>query len=241
MTSFFQRYKQADQHTIDIVNGYIKRKQTLLPFIQNVYYMIQSLVTHLIIAFFYNPEFFTDHDENFIKLNEARDIATYFKGDDDCKTVYGNFKINKHCYFSKFIWEYKIMRQDDFLVISIGLDTSNKSHAKNAFDDSDYNLAPFYAFESKSCEPKVYANDLNLKWHEKRYGVDYGQQEGAIVIMEFDAKKMTLRYYVNGEDQGIAFDDTQLVPLTDNVNYIAAISVNNDVSIQLLRFEQSLS
>ena len=235
--------KKADAITKDIVNGYIKRQQILLPYTQNAYYVIPSLVTHLVIAYFYNPEFFTDHDANFIQVNEAKDTATYFKGNDVYKTVYGNVKINKESFFNKFIWEYRITRESILgeLIISIGLDASGKKLTKHAFDDSTYNKGPFYAFESELDEPKAHARDWGLNWYEEDYGIDYSDKRETHVIMEFDTKRMILKYYVNGKDQGIAFDDKQLMKLKDDVNYIAAICMDNNVSVQLLRFEQALS
>ena len=54
--------------------------------------------------------------------------------------------------------------------------------------------------------------------------------------MEFDTKHETLRYYVNGQDQGIAVDKDFMQ--IDNKEFVAAISMNNAVIVELLRFEQ---
>ena len=66
---------QPDQITMDLIHGYLRIQQSLLPFEETTYYTISSLVIHLILTFFYNPEYFTDHGE-FIKWNEDCDTAT---------------------------------------------------------------------------------------------------------------------------------------------------------------------
>ena len=143
--------KVTDLYTKYIVNGYLKQQQSLLPFQENSYYNIPSLVIHLILSFYhkYIPEYFTDH-QGCITVNDAKDIATYIGQEvsDTFSTLYGTFTISKYNYCNKFIWEYKIIKPKDGLTMGIGLDSSNKLHANSAFDDAGYNKSVFYSFES---------------------------------------------------------------------------------------------
>ena len=125
------------------------------------------------------------------------------------------------------------------------MDTSKKRIIHYAFDDFAHNENAFYSFESTDI-PAVRAlikdkdEDSTLKRYERNYVVDYTQEKESTVVMEFDTKNMTMKYYVNGEDQGIAFEEMQMLEVKD-VEYVAEISVDKDVSIQLLRFAQEVS
>ena len=72
--SIFVKIKNIDEKIKDIVCGYIRRCQYLLPN-NNPYYNIPSLVEHLCITYYWISEYFTDHG-NSITVNEQKNIAT---------------------------------------------------------------------------------------------------------------------------------------------------------------------
>lgn len=239
--------KCTDQCTIDIVNGYLKEHQLLLPFQESAYYLIPALVTQLIISFYYHLEYFTAHGPH-IKINATKDTATYAEGNfNPYNTVYGNIRINKDNYCNKFLWEYKIRNIAQGLVLSIGLDGSKELHINHAFDDSNKNIKAFYAFEirfneiassDKACHIQI-GEDGNWDHQYEIYGKQFTNDGDVIIIMELDTKNNTLRYYVNGMDQGIAFDKELLDLSIDGNEYVAAVCLESEVRVQLLRFEQS--
>ena len=49
----FQRVKHCDQKTKDIVNGYVRRMQLILPHQENPYFIIDQLIQTLILLFFH--------------------------------------------------------------------------------------------------------------------------------------------------------------------------------------------
>ena len=88
----FGSSKDVDQRTKDIVIGYIKQCQKLLPFKNNSYYNIPPLIEHVCIYYYWIKEYFTDHGDSII-LNDDKNIATNTV--DSYETVYGNILIKR--------------------------------------------------------------------------------------------------------------------------------------------------
>ncbi len=184
------------------------------------------------LSFYYNPEFFTDHGEG-IQLDKAGNTCKcikHFKAN----SVYGNIKINKKMYCNKFIWDFKILNANKDVVVAIGLDSSDKHYPDTLFDNGIFNSNSFYSFES------IYRDGISRIQRVGSTGDKYGHcysdpDKQDVVTMELDTNKETLKYYLNGDDQGIAVDN---ISFDDDEEYIAAISMNCEIEIQLLRFEQ---
>ena len=232
MSDNFQ--KITDQATNDLVNGYVKEQQLVFPFAKTANYTI-PLVQHLIATYFHAAEFFTTHG-SLITLNEKSNTLTFNDNETEkCSstpcTVYGNIRIDDKMHCNKFLWEFKIISANDMVCIGIGIDSSNKEYTNTMFDSS-INKYPYYSFESIKIVTglsQILTNDSSD---------DYGSfycKPNSVVKMELDTNNKTLRYYVNGADQGIAVDN---VKFDNNEQYVAAISVNKNVKIKLLKFEQ---
>ena len=259
MATFFQ--KVTDHYTKNIVNGYLKQQQYSLPYQENSYFIIPSVVIQIILSFYYNPEYFTDHGY-FINLNETKKEATYTMDDHDdddsdsddddysyklgFNTLYGNIAISKHNYCNRFIWKYNISNPGQDLIIGIGLDASNKSYANRAFDDRNENESVFYAFETdtdgdtyKQCKIPDEKNGEELKYYVSSYGSGFAfTGEEHTLTMELNTKTMVLRYWVDDKDQGIAFDK-ELVSLDNDIEFVAAISMNEEVTVKLVEYKQT--
>ena len=96
MASLVERVKQADERTINLITGYSKHLLTLTSSNKTTHHVVPQLVVYAIIAFYYNPEYFTDHGTN-IMLNDARNVATISDTTIfTLNTVYGNIKITKN-------------------------------------------------------------------------------------------------------------------------------------------------
>ena len=230
MAAFFERV--ADQGTKDLVNGYIKQYQSLLPHEENSYYTIPALVIHLILSFYYNPEYFTAHG-SFTTLNKECDIFEYNAKEEiyhNSNSVYGNIEIVQQMYCNKFLWEFEIISIEEIICVAIGLDSSDKEYPNGLFD-SITNPNTFYSYESSRIRSQIRANHGS----KSDYGCCYCMPKNT-VSMELNTKQKTLRYFVNGKDQGIAIHD---VIFDNNQRYVAAISTDNDVKIKLVRFEQT--
>ena len=231
MASLIERVRMADERTSDLINGYTKHIQALiLPTDDIDSTIIPELVIYWIIAFFYNPEYFTTHGPH-IKLNEAQNTATYCRditvGGSNLNTVYGNIKAAINDHYNKFVWEFKIRKAAARIVIAIGLDSSDKLYGDKAFDNSMTSDNVFYSFEDNSnttITNKYIADDMQseeLDFYCDNYGTHFTLGQENKVIMELDAKNKTLRYFVNGQDQGIAVDK-DLMQIDDHKGHAAS-------------------
>ena len=238
-----ERARQADNRTINLLHGYSKHLQTLISR-NKTDHVVPKLVVCAMIAFYYNPEYFTVHGGNII-LNDARTVATNTKNDRcfTLNTVYGSIKITEYDNYNKFVWEFKISKASPNLIIGIGLDSSDKLYTHTAFDFHLDSSHVFYSFEDDGDSANINSYTehaatpiMDLDYNCKEYGTRFTLGHENTVIMELDTKHETLRYYVNGQDQGIAVDKDLMQ--IDSKEFVAAISMNDEVTVELLRFDK---
>ena len=104
-------FEVGERSEDNVVNGYLKQQQSLIPDEENSYHTIPALVIQLIVSFYYTPECFTAHGSR-IRLNEQCDIFEYGIADSvhrRINTIYGNIRIDKQLYENKFLWEFEII------------------------------------------------------------------------------------------------------------------------------------
>eukprot|EP01083_Nonionella_stella_P021267 58986_1 len=149
------------------------------------------------------------------------------------KTVYGNFKIESSLN-SICIWTFKILHLTSSYEMNtgsneniyIGIDSSNKDNIH--IDFSEGYSARYKYFAWGSDQAAWYNGDFN------NYGTAFNNND--IVQMEINTQNKSLKYYLNGIDQDIAF--TRLFSSEIDEFYYLAIALDNkDTSIQLLRFQ----
>ena len=233
--------KKVNQRSVDIVNGYIKCAQLLLPYRQNPYYNIPEIVNQICINFYNNPEYFTKYNSDVIQLNDDKTMIIMpdgmFFGNG---TSYGNVDIIDDNRL-KYIWKFKIKSCSYHTLMAIGIDSSSKAYVYEDFHDCD-NKYPYYAFEiySSSEEGVLYEYDQGSTNVCVDYG-DCGEEihsiDEATVMMELNLKDKTLKYYINDIDQGVAFTN---IYFDQDTIYNMAVYVNS-VNIELIDFLQDLA
>ena len=122
------------------------------------------------------------------------------------RSIFGDIKINKHTYCNKFVWKFMVLNCSQGMLLFFGIDASEYKKTTGL-------LLSYGQYQNCFTE----------------------QNKENIVEMEFDTKNTTLRYYVNGRDQGISFDD---VSFDNDEQYTMAISCNNPVTVKLLDFKR---
>ena len=225
--------KKVDHKTRDIINGYIRNAQKLLP--ENSFYNISSLIQTIIMIYCYNPEYFTIHGKG-LKLNENKDTIQFMEQymTLNAYTAYGNIAINKYDQ-GIFIWKFKIVKPLRVAIIAIGIDSSQKKHPNLHFAHAD---TPCYGYQSYGNTSREPPTGLRLCTvlddnNDTNYGCIYSNDRDEI-IMEFDMNDKTLRYLVNGKDQGIAFNN---ITFDNNEEYTMCVSLDDDMIIQLTEFQ----
>ena len=243
MSFNFDKFKIVDDYTKKIVDGYIHTSQLLLPDKQNAYYIIPPLVGYVIIAYYHNPEYFALFPES-VTMNDKKDTIKYVrpKGSNPDISIFGNTKISQKLYANKFIWTFKISEPRSGLSLAIGIDANSSKNVKKLFDCNGFPDGPYYAYEAfcSKYSPTArlnYYDMINNKKSQIAYGICYAEVDMENILkMELNTKNKTLRYYVNKADQGIAIEE---VMMDKDKEYTLAISIDSNVTLQLLRFEQT--
>ena len=75
MSANFEKIKNIKQRDKDIVNGFIKKCELLLPK-NNSYYNIAQLIHYLISLYYVSQEYFTKHGYNMSLNNECNMVTT---------------------------------------------------------------------------------------------------------------------------------------------------------------------
>ena len=220
----FEKLKQVDQRTRDLVTGFIKSIEIQL----NDDPIIPSLVVTICILFYHLGEIFTVCGDHMEVRDTGRGLSI-FEQRPTRETAYGNVIINDK-YKCIYRWDIKILKfafteYDTF----IGIDSSNKEYINSGFYERYWDT--FYAFGLSAV--KTSSNDVRV--YEK-----FGKRikEGDVVRMEINTNDKTMRVCVNGEDMGIAHKDI----LFENKEYHLAVSLCSNYRlcenfIKLLNFE----
>ena len=222
----FDRIKQIDQSTKDVVQGFIKQAQLLLP-LDKPYFNIPSLVVHLVLMFYWNPEFFTKHGGN-ASIDEKRKIVCFSEED----AAYGNIEISGNITHGKYIWTFDVLKFDCGL-LSVGIDSSNKQFSSIDWYNNHFNPSEHYSFEMGTGSADIYSSAVDCE--------DYGSgiHSNDTLIMELDFNHKTLGFMINDTDFGIAFRD---IDFKDNRKYHMVVSGyvtrQKDIRIELADFQQ---
>ena len=240
----FEAIKNADQKTKDIVNCFMKQLQELLPYQQNPYYNIPAIVFMITMSYYYNPEYFTTYG-NYMQLNEDKNeiyLQPSAKYELVTNTAYGNIVITKSD-IGKHIWTFKIIETNKEVVMGIGLDSSNKEFPNKDFVTDD-NTHSYYVYSSyadvesyediETITGERYHNEaVDEHSYTKSYGDAY-TGTSCEVKMELNMDEKTIRYYVNDEDQGVAFKD---ICFRNDEEYKMCISFDESVTVQLRNYQ----
>ena len=250
MTTSFELIKTVDQKTKDIVNGFITDLQSLLPNDQSIYYNIPSLVFIIITLYYYNPEYFTIHGD-YMKLNDAKNIvekrsagrSIRLYGDSFANSVYGNILINKSS-TGKHIWTFNIIKPNVGGIMVIGIDSSNKKFPNDDSIGSEANnKTAYYGYQSKPVwidwdddvikSIRVFNSNVDENKYPKYYGDIYSHDSNE-VKMELNMNTKTLKYYVNGKDQGIAFKN---ICFKNDEQYSMCITLYWEMTVKLSDYQ----
>ena len=197
----------------------------------NPYYNIPSLVTYIILRYYFHGEKFTLHDDH-IELNEKGTIATH-TGGLTYDIVYGErlVQFNSGLVYE---WRIKILDQGDGREnIGIGILAEESCKKKeqdssftyfNRFDIKDENLAVVYW-----CCGDL---DCSTDCDQDRYGKREFNM-GDIVKLIVDTKLKTVAFYVNDEQEiMIKIENDKQLDCTKI--FRLAIDLWNQASIELV-------
>ena len=208
--ALFGSKKQIDQQTIDTVNGYIRDKQELLPYEENSYYIIPSLVIHLILSYYIEPEYFTNNPGGY-KVSD--DKKTITKIDASEPSIYGNIIIpstRKGIYS----WIFKI------LCIK-----TNTSFGITSDIDCTYKGGEFWQTSKFPAYAAVYAGHRASKGKMEYEYPEFNQiRANSMIKMVLDLSKKELIFWVDNQNLGVAYKD---IDVGEDIKYRMAVDMYN--------------
>ena len=153
--------------------------------------------------FYQNPEYFTKCNDLF-KLNG--DQTMIIREDNTCKyaSCYGNINIVADK-LSVYTWKFKVLSCPDAALV-IGIDASNKVHIDGEFYANYGSKYTYYAFG-------IYTGwgGIVYQHHVPNFKcghiISLYDVNNTVITMELNVKDKTLKYYINGTDQAIPFED----------------------------------
>ena len=223
--------KNIDQSQKDLVAGYFRQIQSLMNKHEHAYYDTPPLVVYLTILYYYIREYFTKCGVG-MKINETGDKIDTISLEGE-STAYGNIEIDGSSN-RIYRWKIKIMSIPQYSpIIAVGIDSSNKKWLNRYFyfkhQDSSY-----YVYKFTRNRGFKYRNSRNEYANNYGHGIDVGD----IITMELDTNKKMIRFYHNGEDQGIAFEN---IDFSENKKYHMAVFLYDpDICLQLIDFRQKI-
>ena len=236
----FDKIKHVNGRTESLISGYIHEYEKKFSVI------VPELVVFYCILFYHQFEFFTAHGTN-ITISDHLTTATFNNKTRCTHTVYGNAEIKKSLN-AILIWTIKIVKIGSGVVdgdcedLYLGIDSSNKDNIKSDFCGMSSSI--YYAFGTDHARwtnaPYTYDKPLEeLEPDFDRYEI-YGEylKDGDVVKMEVNTDKEYLKYFINDEDFGIAYQNIFTMGAAHfECFHFAAAMRNKGTSIQILDFE----
>ena len=212
MATTFERIKNVDQNTIDLVNGYIRDKQSLLPYEDNPYYVISSLVIHLILSFYFDPEYFATIQGHIKASNNNKIIS--MNG-----TAYGNITVPSTIP-RIYTWKFKILKcKTD---IYVGITSKIGQHGAFCYQDRRSYCAYLPGGRVTNCS---LTRDYPFK----------NINNNSIVEMILDLKKKELSYCIDGKHLGAAYEN---IDTGENIKYRMAVYMHYvSTKMELIGFD----
>eukprot|EP01084_Bolivina_argentea_P117131 208069_1 len=200
----------VDQDTKYLVYGWIHETEKLLQLKNN----ISNLIIELCVSFFHLSivnERFSIYDPEYVNVSEDKKTVTQIS----FNNTYCSFGINQIPTInnrSKYEWDIDIKHMDTRTIISsrmIFIGISSLSHMNTKRRLSGYNYV-YQIFTSMTGGCTFARSFLDRKTKTKSYGKIY--ETGDKVTICLDLEKKELSFKLNGDDQGVAFDDIKVGP-----------------------------
>ena len=217
--------KNVDQRTRNIIFGFIREAQELLPSIDdNPYYIIPTVIIFKCIEFYHLIEYFVECGSKMT----IEDKLTLISGHTDF-TGYGMMKIPSYNNAKTYEWKVKINNiKEKGGLVCIGIIDATNDTKETQFQTES---CPLYAIES--C--KHNGIDLWTKDNGDWYNLDLGA--GDILTIILNMKTATISFLINGVDNNNML--SRDVVQAKDLEYRLAVTMRRvETSVTLLYFNK---
>ena len=219
--------KNFDEALVLCVSGYTREcKHRLLPN-DNPYYNIPDLINFIILYYYHHAEKLRSTSDN-VKILQNKSIITVLQMQKGDSNIFGSVDIKGNGDYI-YSWSFKIIYHKNCICIGI-IDAfcENKIPSNKLFVENAVKYVKFYAASGDF----IYSH--NKRENQCAYGEIW--TDNNIVKMELNTKEMTLRYFKNDQNQGIAFNS---IDFSNDTIYHLAISCYHEIeALQLIDFTQ---
>ena len=230
MDTKFEKIKNTDQRTLDIVNGYIRRKQSLLSYQQNPFYLIPPLVIHLILAYFFDGEFFANNPNGYDISTDKKTITKTkrIKG----PSIYGNIIIPSTG-SGIHLWTFKMLKVKTS--ISFGITSDIHLKAKNVQTKKFWKIKDKHIYNYAAVYSGHRGSKGMMEYKYKNFACIDDQD---VVEMKLNLSKKELVFSINDKNLGPAY--TKLA-VGKSVKYRMSVDMMHEKSaMELMDFRQEI-
>lgn len=149
-----------------------------------------------------------------MKINDKDDTLSFLTTSIKRNTAYCAVSVDGQ-ENNKYFWRIKMLKLESSYNVYFGIDSCKGFDRPTNGDFTDELWPPHYCFASCGM---AFSSKATIG------GMEYGEAwgEGDVIEMVLDTKQKTLSFFVNGSDQGIAFNN---IHLDDSISYHMAISM----------------
>ena len=222
-----EELKQYCGRDKDVVFGFMRQMQLLLPNDTNSYYNIPPLVIYICLYYYRQHEIFTLYG-NKMSVNETNNIV---KCDGNYNTVYGNVIIDGLSQ-AIHVWKVKILELK-YGCIYVGIDSSNKAVINEDFSDPEMNENSFYSVDQFGSSNTSWYDECTVETIVSLY--NEGEIEnGDCMTMKVNPSKKTIKYFKN--EMNTEFTLFKDIDMSEGVKYHFAVAFAGTGSVQLIDY-----
>ena len=240
MAKQFDWLSMVPQVHKDCVIGFVRDVQKMMP-LTSAYYNIPSLVTYLILEYFYQRESFDIHGKR-IRLDDEKLAARLIEINEDnwsSNSFFGTVDIDFDGLYI-YEWTIKIVKRD--AQMAIGIIASEKLSGDAKVDDIanvDFTYQShddFVAYHHCCIHGKSQFEIGWDRWSHKANGVRW--EEGDIIKMKINTKNESIEYFKNNESVGILSNNDEEIFNISKSHRLAIMMSGSAGTVQILNFDQ---
>ena len=201
---------EIDERVKLSVFGFVRDSQKLLPDYIPTFYNIPSLIIHIILAFYYETDFFYKYPSNIEVSSDKKQFKVKSNDIYQWVNIFGKIGINSLSHVRCF-WKIKTIKSISNMFIGIVSHRNLERPYQYWYSQQFYTL-----FNGGQIRGQLDGKTYN----EEMYGSGYGKDD--IVTMYLDMENKELSFDINDNKYGVAVSK---IKCGKNITYYLGISV----------------
>ena len=229
----FGQVKHIPQEDRDLIFGYIREAQSLLPNEDNSYYNIPQIVGFLTVLYFYLAEYFEFAAHNLELSDDGMMIKWNGSVGGITESAYGNIRINNTTRCKKCVWKFRIDIIDLSSLIEFGLVSADYEHTRGRKEATAYHIFECGDYDGEAEDIEVYAKNEESICKDESIDFTTGLRNQDVIMMEFDLEMNRLSVFVNENK----YDRYFKIEMNDDIEYKMLVDIDDVASVILIDFQ----